>query len=389
MSSRTGGGHENKRLSERALSMTDFSSICTPNPTISGVCIETGFDNSNPRQTASIEIASDGTVTVRQYLEHLAPRGYSFHLHMAFINESAAAQTVPVRILWAEKDFDSCHDYMYVGYDSGKDWRMLATSCLKGVTQLELVLPKGRHLLCCSPKFDYGDYLALLDRYEKQATFTRLVAAKTPEDRTISCLRCGKPGGKKIVVTTRAHGYETAGAYCMAGWLEAVTGSVDAHASVLGSLDIFLFPMIGVDAVGHGHCCLAPSSVNFGRELAFGRHRDSGAKGLAEFIFDLKPDFYLDMHNNTGPHLCDAFRSTSGRMLEAFAAVAPDRARDQKTWGIRKMEFPEGYMLTACEQRFGTVPLLTEFPWYTRLPRDMAEHGRLFFDVLFSIIAGW
>ena len=128
--------------------------------------------------------------------------------------------------------------------------------------------------------------------------------------------------------------------------------------------------------------------MNFGRELALRSNDDAGARALTDFIFGLEPAFYLDMHNNPGPHLCDSFRASDEGPLNAFRAVAPDRSRDQKTWGGAKVDFSEGYMLNACQKRFGTQPMLTEFPWYTRRPKEMRAHGCEFFNALFPLLAG-
>jgi hypothetical protein len=189
------------------------------------------------------------------------------------------------------------------------------------------------------------------------------------------------------VITTRAHGYETAGAYCLGGWLKYISKNAHKGTPPLDALDLYVFPMINPDAVAEGHCCTAPTGVNFGRELASRADEDSGAAGLTKFVHGLKPAFYMDMHNNTGPHLVDAFRSTNEEILRAFAKKAPDRSREQKTWSFQKVEFPEGYMLTECERRYGTLPLLTEFPWYTRLPSDMMAHGSQFLRVLLPLLA--
>ncbi len=280
------------------------------NPHIGGLTLEVGFDNANPREAFEVQVRSDGTCVVHQFIEPEAAQGYAFHLNLGLENAGREPVTVPLQINWAEREYDFCYDYMYVGYDRGRDWQMLSTQSEKAITQLQLVVPSGRHLLCCHPKFDTGDYLAMLEQYGGSPGFKRIDVAKTPEGRPISCLRLGNPKGRKTVITTRAHGYETAGAYCLAGWLKYVAKYAGKMASVLDALDLYVFPMINPDAVAEGHCCTAPSGVNFGRELASRADEDSGAEGLTEFIYGLKPSFYMDMHNNTGPHLHDAFRST-------------------------------------------------------------------------------
>jgi len=360
-----------------------------PNTTLETIALEVGFDNSNPHDPESVEVEDDGTFVVRQYIEPNCPDGYSFHFHVAVSNDGDKPETVPFRILWGEPGYDFCHDYMYVGYDSGLDWLMLSTPCVNNVTEMKLVVPPGRHPFCHHPKFDVGDYLALLDLYAGTGLFERIDVGTSEEDRPLASLRCGNPDGRKTVITTRAHAYETAGAHCMAGWFEQVSQDPAAKAPVLDQLDLYFFPMLNVDAVAHGHCCFGPSGVNFGKELALRSNDDAGAKALTEFIFGLEPAFYLDMHNNTGPHLCDSFRASDEGLLNAFWAVAPDRSRDQKTWGGAKVDFSEGYLLNACQKRFGTQPMLTEFPWYARRTEEMRAHGREFFNALLPLLAGW
>ena len=158
-------------------------------------------------------------------------------------------------------------------------------------------------------------------------------------------------------------------------------------ARVLDRTDLYLFPMITPDAVAHGRCCLPPSGVNFGRELAVSGDRDAAARGLREFLLDLRPEFYLDMHNNTGPHQSDAFRTSSRELMDRFAEVAPDRSRDQKVWALRELTPPEGYLPRVCHERFGTRTIVTEFPWYLRLPEHMRDHGARFLGALLMTAA--
>ena len=97
------------------------------NPSFDGLAVEVGYENANPCGSDALEIGPDGAVMARQFMEERAPEGYSFHLNLAFANSSPGPHAVPVRIAWAEKDYDFCRDYMYVGYDSGRAWRMLCT----------------------------------------------------------------------------------------------------------------------------------------------------------------------------------------------------------------------------------------------------------------------
>lgn len=358
------------------------------NPYSPAVSLEIGFENSNPSRVEDVEVETSGAYVITQFLEEGAGKGYSFHLHVALVNRGKRGMLVPLRIVWAEADYDYCRDYLYVGYDNGQTWRMLVNRSRRGVTtDLQLVVPPGRHLLCCSPKFDYQDSCRLLDHHGQGGLFTRMDVATTPEGRTISCLRGGNPAGVKTVITTRAHPYETAGGYCMAGWLEHVSTRPADCAGILDKLDLYLFPMINPDGVANGYCCLSPSGVNYGWRLVPGAEQDRGARGLVDFIMNLRPAFYLDMHNNTGPHFEDRVEGPSQEFLDRFAALVPDRSCDQKVWRSRLVSLPEGYLPADCHARFSTKMSLVEFPWYTRLPADMKEHGRLFLTTWLSVVA--
>jgi len=368
----------------------DTASHRISNAALPAITLDLGFDNTNPRDPGAIQAEEDGTFVVRHFVEENCPEGYSFHFHVAVNNDGDKPETVPFRIRWSEPDFDFCHDYMYIGYDSGREWVMLSTPCVDSVTEMKLVVPPGRHLFCHHPKFDVGDYLALVDRMAATALFERVEVGESAEGHPVACLRCGNPNGRKTVITTRAHGYESAGAHCMDGWFRQAVSDPAAVEPVLAKLDLYFFHLLNVDAVAHGRCCFGPSGVNFGNELALRTDDDVGAKALTTFIFGLEPAFYLDMHNNTGPHLRDSFRVGDEKLLEAFWTVAADRSRDQKTWGGRYVaSFSEGYMLRACQRRFNTLPMLTEFPWYTRRPQEMRAHGREFFNALLPLLADW
>jgi len=359
-----------------------------------GVTLEVGFENANPPKGEYVTLSKAGGFQIRQRLEENALPGYGFHLHVALRNERSGPRLVPVRILWADTEYDDLRDCMYIGYNGGASWKMLAMRSVHGVTDLELVLPAGRHLLCVTPKFDVGDYLRLLAQYPKTGLVERINVGQSLGGHPIDALRAGNPRGKPIVVTTRAHGYETAGAYCLEGWLQALAANPARYARILDRLNIHLLPMINPDAVSAGNCCLAPSGVDFfNRGLVAGAKTDRGAKALLEFIRHIRPAVYLDMHNYTRPRLEDALWCPDRRLRERFAKDAPDRSKDQKIWVISNRGFEKkatkekGHLLGDCAKNFGTIPVITEFPWYARTPPEMREHGKAFFDAFFRILA--
>lgn len=351
------------------------------------VFLETDYENSNPRSD-KISVDSEGVFDLIQNFENGAAAGYSFHINAAFVNDNPNPVLIPIRIHWGEKEYDYCRDYMYIGYDSGKIWRMIAIPCESSVSEFKIVLPRGRHLLCCTPKFDNTDYCDLIGTYEKENFLKVENITETPEKRMVSCFKMGVEGGKKFIVTTRAHGYETAGAYCMSELLKNMKDDPGKYDEFLGKFQLYLFPMINPDAVAAGNCCVSTSGVNFGKELGSGeaREKDCAAKALTDFFLALKPDFFLDMHNNTGPHLSDSFRSHDDGLLEKFASVAPDMSRHQKVWNIYKKEWDTDRPMVRCHEEFGTTYMVTEFPWYTRLPGEMEEFGVDFFNALFKLL---
>jgi hypothetical protein len=364
-----------------------------PHPALEGLEIEVGYDNSNPQNESGLRFERNSkdqdVLIIDQELEVDAPTGYSFHLNVAVVNKTGAPQRMKVQINWQEPNiYDYCRDYMYIGYDEGSDWRMLAIGCANGVTDTEVVFPVGKNFLCCTPKFDVADYLALLDKYAGKEIFERIEVGTSAEGYPVAALRCGSENGKTCIITTRAHGYETAGAHCMAGFFADVTSDTAKYSEILKEFNLYFLPMINVDAVAKGRYCRAPSGVNFGKELAVSEDRDRGARELREFILEKQPFFYLDMHNNTGPHVTDAFRSIDAGLVADFAAVAPDHSRLQKVWNSSKVTFDEGYLINCCNKQFGTIMALTEFPWYTRTVPEMEMHGRDFFKALFELLTG-
>jgi hypothetical protein len=351
------------------------------------IFLETDYENSNPR-SCNIGVDDDGVFNLTQNFEKEAASGYSFHINTAFVNENPGPVLVPLRIHWGEKEYDFCREYMYIGYDSGMTWRMIAIPCESSVSEFKIVLPKGRHLLCYTPKFDNSDYRELIRKYEKEDFLKVENITETPEKRTVSCFKLGAEDGSKFIVTTRAHGYETAGAYCITGLLKDIKRNPVKYNEFLESFHLYLFPMINPDAVYAGNCCVSTSGVNFGKELASEKahEKDCAAKALTDFFLDLKPDFVLDMHNNTGPHLYDSFRSPDKDFLERFKLLAPDASRHQKAWNIYQKEWDDDRPMVKCHEEFGTTYMVTEFPWYTRLPKEMEEFGVDFFNAMFKLL---
>lgn len=356
------------------------------NPLSSDIFLETGYENSNPSDPEMIKVDTNGKFNVTQFFEENAAKGYSFHLNIALCNRGLKPVIIPLCIIWGEKEYDFCRDYMYIGYNSGKTWRMLSISSNNGITDTELVIPPGRHLLCCTPQFNVTDYLSLINKCDNDPIFDIIDVSVTPMGIPVKCLKFGDNDQNKMVITTRAHPYETAGGYCLSGWLEYLKENQKFCEEYSEKICVYFFPMINPDGVLTGRCNLAPTGVNFGNSLANSAAKDCSAKGLVEFIQALKPDYYLDMHNNTGPHLVDSFRSNDDKVLNDFANLAPDYSYLQKIWKTSRREFDQGYLFMDCHKKFGTKIMVTEFPWYTRTPSEMKNFGTAFLNTLIKII---
>lgn len=87
---------------------------------------------------------------------------------------------------------------MYIGYDLGKEWRIIAIPCKASTSEFRVVVPRGQHFLCCTPKFDNYDYIELMKKYENNPLVDVNTIAETPENRMISCLKMGSSEGKNL-----------------------------------------------------------------------------------------------------------------------------------------------------------------------------------------------
>lgn len=86
-----------------------------------GISVETGYENSSPASRSHISVNGAGVFNIRQHFEAGADEGYSFHLNVALVNERVSPTKIPLRIVWAESEYDFCRDYLYVGYDGGRE----------------------------------------------------------------------------------------------------------------------------------------------------------------------------------------------------------------------------------------------------------------------------
>lgn len=376
-------------------------------PAQPAISIETGYDNSNPSSvelmtpwengssTAAIRwpwserklitVDESGLFTIRQELEPNARIDYSFQFNVALRNSGDQPEVVRLKIIWAGGTFDQWRNYLYLGYDSGAEWRILPVHTQNTTTDLELVVPPGRHLLCYTPKFDLEDCRAVLEKCAENPFFEIVDVAVTPRGNPVQCLRFGK-GESNILITTRAHPYETVGAYCISGWLEAIREDPSQYEKLLDGKTVHVFPILNVDGAAEGNCMLSPEGVDYFFQRKVDFEEDETARTLAQFIRGLRPAFFLDIHNYMRPPLLDSFRASDEHLLNAFRKMAPDFSRMQKKWEFVKLDFPARVFMERCRLEFGTSYVVTEFPWYSRTPEEMRTFGARFLDIMLELM---
>ena len=330
------------------------------------------FDGGNPQEVQSIVSTGPDSFVIYPFSEDEDP-GYKFRLDVKVLQEEAATQRLKLRIHWKDELYNKYRNHLFAG-NTGLDW-----ICHSGIIDGEAVcfefeLPLGETHLTLNPKYDYEDCLNLVQRTEHSSDISRKLITKTDEDREVWLLATDNAGTDlRILLTARAHPYETAGSYCIEGILEEI---LDGRTEFIRDVQLFLIPMLCPDGVSNGLCKL--SSVG-GEDIARSHNRgDRLVSSLFSVIDEIKPHFILDFHNWMLPDRNGLFYERPGWMRR-FVRLMNQKGHGDRDWirGVNKIFFsrqPAG-LKGYAKDRYATRCMTVEYPWLGRDVRQMKSLG--------------
>jgi len=339
------------------------------------------FDGGNPQSEKCIIRKNKSTFIIYPFSED-NDSNYKFRLDIKALNRSSNPRKVTFHINWKDKEYMEYRDYIF--FKNKGDWQ-LQDGIIRGeVTTFSLTLLPGETYICIHPKYNYTDYLNFVQSLKENTFLDKELVGKTEEKRELWVLKIGnsaiKENKKKIVVFARCHPYETAGSYCVEGMVEFLLLSKEGR-KLSERFIFYIFPMINPDGVYNGYCKLTSKGINLSREII--KKKDKVSCFLVDFINQVKPDIFVDIHNWMRKEEDGLYYFDEGEK-KLFTAYMPDQLDVGKKWDFIKIPlFPEkGWekwqfsMTTYCKKKFGSVVFSLEFPWYGRTVKKMRETGK-------------
>ncbi|RJP72337.1 MAG: hypothetical protein C4532_06175 [Candidatus Abyssobacteria bacterium SURF_17] len=331
------------------------------------------FQGGNPQDLQSIVPLGNGSFAIYPFSED-EDACYKFRLDVKVIaNGTEASRRVKLQIHWGDVRYIAYRTRIFAGRN-GDDWTCHDGTADGDVAHFELDVPPGETYLTLNPKYDYDDYLRLIRRGGDSRSVATEMVTQTLEGREIWLLATrNQERVPKIMVTARAHPYETGGSYCIEGILDDI---LDGRAEYLQSAHVFVLPMLSPDGVSNGLCKLSRTG---GEDIARSENRnDPLVASLFSLVERIQPHFILDLHNWMIPSRNGLYYEKP-RWMRQFVENMGRRGHNDREWtyGTRKKFFAESPtgLKAFAKRQFGTRCMTVEYPWFGRSVVQMKRLG--------------
>lgn len=340
--------------------------------------IDNRFEGANPFHKDGIRKQAQNSYIIFPFCED-DTNIYKFRLDIKFINSKPNEQTIDLEIDWRDEEFNCYRDILYVKNDRSS-WELKKGILRDGKTLARLDLMPGETYLALSPKYDLRDLSIFLMRLSDNPCLKTTVIRKTSKGRNvwlISSTVARRKSKKKLLFSARVHPYETAPSYIIEGLIDFLGKHEGKY--FVDAYEIYILPMVCPDGVADGCCRLSglENGVDLSREID---SSDNFTKIFLNLIDDIKPDFYLELHNwmlkdFDGMFYVNALDAI--RLLRGFKMNMPEQLRKSWKMGFRyKLLARKPYGLKRyCKKKYNSTVLTLEIPWYNRDVNDMRNIG--------------
>jgi len=330
------------------------------------------FEGGNPQDPESIVLTDKDTFLVQPFSEDGDPI-YKFRLDLKAVSNSDEQQRVNLRICWKDEEYAKYRTRLFAN-SGNSDWECHEGRIEGDTVVFELNLSVAETHLTLNPKYDYQDYLAMVDRAGQSSEISNRLITRTDEGRDVRLLTTPeKNADLRILMTARTHPYETAGSYCLEAIVEEILGQ---KTDFLRGVQLFVIPMLCPDGVSNGLCKL--SRVG-GEDMARSENTNDGlVSSLFSVIDEIRPHFILDFHNWMLPDRNGIFYENP-RWMRRFARSVDRCGHGDREWtlGVHRKFFakrPQG-MKAYAKSHYGTRCMTIEYPWFGRSVKEMKKLG--------------
>jgi hypothetical protein len=336
------------------------------------------FDGGNPKDPGRIARATHSTFTVCPYSEDEDPN-YKFRLDLKAMNRSDRTVNICLELEWETCEWMHLRDYLYIRGEHDMGWSYREGIVDGSRTRLEIPIVPGTSYICLHPKYNYSDYLRYMDSLPASDYVRRVRIGESREGREIWGVHISdfnRPARENIIVVCRVHPYETGGSFCAEGIIGEILRNKREGRNILGKHNLMVVPMINPDGVYHGLCKRTSMT---GIDLSKILDPDDLPSSIMTTLADrLRPSAYIEFHNWMFKDR-DGIYFMSALECLRFTRSMPSQVGVGKTWKpmLRNKVFsmnPIG-LKKYCRERFGSMVVCLEYPWFQRKESDMRRLG--------------
>jgi hypothetical protein len=369
--------------------------------------IITGFDGASPFSADGVTENQDGTFEVRPswrsepgISEDALGSGSSFSTRVK--NTTTVQQQFDCFINWQDTTQQrlNYHDFVMVKFPDSDEWDIVMVKLRDGGAELSIQLPPGITHIGTSPWYGYHTAVDYVNSKVGLTGVSTFSAGKSNEGRKIPVLLIDAPNGKNakqdVMIIARNHAYESAGSFCIEGMVNDLLSDSPTAQALLKKYRFHFLPMTNPDGVHNGLSRLtAPNGADLNRSI---EQPDAAWQALKNYIDKVKPQYLLNIHHWMDKEK-DGLLTNTKADAERFRALMPDLVEDKHYW---LLEWTELYLnkhgFDTCPEarkswkdytleKFGTLAITLEFPWFNRTTNRMRKIGIQALDALLKIKA--
>jgi hypothetical protein len=334
------------------------------------------FDGGNPKNPDSIIRTGRRSFTVVPFSEDNDPN-YKFRLDIKVFNHTVDTIKLDLTIDWQEPRFNSLRDYVYLKHASDPEWTYVSMDVNGSETEGRLHIPPGETYVCLHPKYSYGDYLKFVAAIEESEFIKKEKIGQSAEGREIWMVKIGgeiEHDRKKIMLVARIHPYESAGSYCIEGIVNHFLKTLSPFPFHISP--IYLIPMANPDGVFNGLCKRTGRSGTDASKIL--DMDDPTTAAIKAGVDAVRPHIYCELHNwmfknSDGIYYLNRFQAWRFKRMFPSQKLFGKRWRTLYRMFFRKTP-PVGFK-KYCLEKFHSICIALEFPWFRRSVEDMRRIG--------------
>ena len=356
--------------------------------------IITGFDGSSPHSDAGVRQDGENKFTVYPSWREVAgideeSIGNGSRFYIRIKNDSSQTTEVFISADWETPKRIEHHDYGFTRHESENEWtQVIGIHNEETKIDYQLNIKPGITELGLVPAYNVEKLTNFLDKIrEKGLNVETIGKSGQGRDLNLISISSENKNASNFFIQARDHAYETAGSYCVEGIVDFLYGNSNTAEELRSKFNFYIVPMTNPDGVYNGLSRLTYEAGFNNDRLYWNNGPGPEAKVLLEILDRLKPAVYMNIHNYAMKFIDGLLTCESSDFVEKIIKKLPADQEHHKEWFImidkewcEKNNYKEYPMncwggKNYCKNKFDTVSVIFELPWFGRNTSLMKERG--------------